>query len=181
MQLVGQGLHVIRNPSCLFLQFLHTAADFYGQLRIVLSKLLKIDSQHCKTLAYIVVQFSRNACAFLLLRLNEFPAHAGKSLLGDFVISDVDARAYVASKRAIFMKPWHPDVKHPAIVSIVSSQTAFFPKRLPLIEPPTINIMTLLVVVRMNYSGQAIQKVGFREAGEVQPRPIEISGLFVQS
>jgi hypothetical protein len=132
-------------------------------------------------LVYIVVQFSRDPGAFSLLRLDEFPAHVGKSVFGELAISDVDARAYVASKGAIFMKPWHPDVEHPAILSIVSPQTAFFPKGLTLIEPPTINIMTLLVVLGMNNFGQPILKIGLREACEVQPKLIEISGLFIQS
>jgi hypothetical protein len=33
----------------------------------------------------------------------------------------------------------------------------------------------------MNNSDQPIQKIGLREAGEVQPKLIEISSLFVQS
>ena len=61
------------------------------------------------------------------------------------------------------------NVKHPAILSIVSSQTAFFPEGLPLIEPTTINLVTFLVVVGMNRCGKTVLKISCRSAREFRP------------
>src|SRR6516164_1523839 len=47
---------------------------------------------------------------------------------------DVNARAYVASETAIFVKPWHPVVKNPAILAIIPPQPILHLEFLALIK-----------------------------------------------
>jgi hypothetical protein len=47
---------------------------------------------------------------------------------------DINARAYVASELAIFVKPWHPAVKNPAILPIMPPQPILHSEFLALIK-----------------------------------------------
>src|SRR5215472_18990309 len=126
----------------------------------IVSELFKFNGQQRESLADIVVKLSGDPGAFLFLSFDQLSGHSRHRLVRELAISNVNARTYVANKRAICMKPWHADVENPAIQPIVSSQPAFLPDRLPLIEPATISVMTLKVVVGMNDSGQSVLKIG---------------------
>jgi hypothetical protein len=57
------------------------------------------------------------------------------------------------------------------------SQTAFFPKGLPLVERLAVNLAASLLVLGMNNLGETSAKISLRAAREVQPKLIEINGL----
>src|SRR5262252_9124744 len=127
------------------------------------------------------MKFAGDPSAFLILGLNQLSIHVGKRFFGLLAIGYVHARTNVAGKGAVFMESWHANVEHPSVLAVVPSQTAFFPKRLPLVERPVVNLVASLFVLGMNNPGEASPEFSLRATREVQPKLVEISGLFVGS
>src|ERR1700747_3671252 len=76
MQIVRQGLNIVRDLSRLSSEFLHTGQDF----RRILLQLFEFERQHCEPLVDVVMKLSSNASAFLFLRFDQFLAHTQEFL-----------------------------------------------------------------------------------------------------
>jgi hypothetical protein len=150
-------------------------------MREVVRKLIHLDHQQREPLTQVVVKFSGDPSAFLVLSLNQPSIYAGKRFFGLLAIGHVHTRTNVTGKGAIFMESWYTDVEHPSILAVVPSQTAFFPKGLPPVERLAVNLTAFLVVLGMNNSDQAGLEISLRAAREVPPKLVEIGGLFVGS
>src|SRR6516164_5317762 len=150
-------------------------------MRKVVRKLIHLDHQQREPLTQVVVKFSGDPSAFLVLGLNQPSIYAGKRFFGMLAIGHVHARTDVTGKGAIFMESWHSYVEHPSILAVVPSQPAFFPEGLPLVERLAVNLPASLLVLGMNNPGETGPKIRLRAAGEVQPKLVEISGLVIRS
>src|SRR5438094_7850311 len=90
--------------GCELPYFLQSALMFGIGIRGALLKYVELDAQHCDALIDIVMKLSRDACTFLLLRIDQPAAHAGKSFLGLLTIRNVHAGAYITCERTIRVK-----------------------------------------------------------------------------
>src|SRR5215471_19216281 len=85
MQLMRKSLHIVGDFSVSLSEFLHTALN----LGRVFSKLLEFQRQHRQSLVDVVVKFSPNSGALLLLCFDQLPAHTEKFLLHLFTVGYV--------------------------------------------------------------------------------------------
>src|SRR5215472_8613843 len=104
---------------------------------------------------------SLRICLYLLtIRTNGQNATKG--------FGDVNARAYVASELAIFVKPWHPVVKNPAILPIMPTQPILHPEFLALIKRLCVGGHAPGQVFRVDSLGPPVSKLLFhRSAREI--------------
>src|SRR5215469_3829246 len=68
-------------------QFLYSFHDFMRRIRSILLELCEIDCQQSESLANVVMKFSCNPLAFLLLCLNQLSGHTRYDLFGSLEIS----------------------------------------------------------------------------------------------
>src|SRR5256885_10362749 len=80
------------------------------------------------------MEFSRSPCTFFFMSLDQPAPHAGKSVLGQLSIGDVQARADVARKIAIGVESRHTCVQDPTVLSVIATDAILHRKRLPLIK-----------------------------------------------
>src|SRR5215469_9731585 len=87
MQFARQGMQVGGYLNSPLSQSLYPFHDFIRRIRSIFLELCEIDGQQSKSLTNVVMQFSRNPLAFLLLRLNQLSGHARHNLFGSLEIS----------------------------------------------------------------------------------------------
>src|SRR5215470_3091316 len=85
MQVVRQGLNIVRNLSHLSSEFLHAGLDF----RRILLQLFEFEGQHCEPLVDVVMKLSSNASAFLFLRFDQLSTHIRECLFHLLATGDV--------------------------------------------------------------------------------------------
>src|SRR5271170_1653631 len=91
MQLVRQGLNIGRYLGGLLLYFGDVSREL-GRIGRALLELCQFNGQQRETLTDIVVKFSSDPAAFLLLCLNQFSAHARQSRIRQFAHRYVEKR-----------------------------------------------------------------------------------------
>src|ERR1700757_3958123 len=101
MQIVRQGLHIVRKLGRLISEFLHTALDF----RRILLQLFEFERQHCEPLIDVVMKLSSNASAFLFLRFDQLSGHAQEFLFQLFTAGYILRKNKNSSHRAIGISP----------------------------------------------------------------------------
>ena len=81
---------------------------------------------------------------------------------------DINARAYVASELAIFVKPWHSGVKNPAILPIMATQPILHPEFLTLVKRLCVGVSAPCQVFRVYSFRPPVSKLLFhRSAREI--------------
>src|SRR3954451_4094009 len=153
----------------------HVMAELtFGSGEIV-APLLQLDRQQRDSLINVIMKFPRDPSALLFMGLNQLAPHIGKSFLGQLAIRYVDARSYVARKRAIRIKPRHTDIEEPSVVSIVPPQTILHLESLVAVEGPLIGIEARLEILRVHHLCPTVANLRLYGATcEIQPGLIEV-------
>src|SRR5256885_16524918 len=90
------------------------------------------------------MEFSCNARAFLLLRINQSAANGGKSFLGLLALCHVDAGTYITGERTFRTKSRHPRIQDPSILSILPPQAILHFERLTPLEELIVSVQAQL-------------------------------------
>src|SRR4051812_19233342 len=126
------------------------------------------------------MKFPGDPSALLFVGLNQLAPHIGKSFVGQLAIRNVDARSYVARKRAIRVKPWHTNIEEPPVISIVPAQTILHLESLAALEGSLVGIQARLEVLRVHHLCPAVANLRIYGATcEIQPGLIEVRAQFV--
>src|SRR4051812_30357883 len=146
----------------------------------ILAPLLQLDRQQRDSLINVVMKFPGDPSAFLFVGLNQLAPHIGQSFLGQLAIRDVDARSYVARKRATRIKPRHTDIEEPPVISVVPAETILHLESLAAIEGSLIDIEARLEILRVHHLCPAVANLRIYGATcEIQPGLIEVRAQFV--
>src|ERR1700751_472510 len=105
------------------------------------------------------MKFSRNTGTFLLLRVDQPAAHAGKGLFGQLALGNIYARPDVAGKGTLRTEPRYTNIDNPSIRSVVAAEPILHPETFPAIEGTRIDIQAFLQIVGVNKVCPAVSKL----------------------
>src|SRR2546427_7604614 len=122
--------------------------------------LLDLNCQQCETLIDVVMKLFRNSGAFALLCLYQLSTNVRESLRCLFALRHVDTDPDVTSKSVIPIKPWHSNIEHPSIFSVVPSEPILHSELLATIKGLRVGVKAPLQIFAMNSLGPTISELG---------------------
>ena len=172
---MGNAVDVMTEHRDLIVQASQLRARGADGFRQRLTHKLQIQRQDRHPLAEIVVQFSRQACAFLFLRPDHPPIQVRQGRARNLQFGHVDRRTDVSGERSVRSQPRLSAVEHPSIRTVRAPQPILNPVRFAPLERGLICTDALGRVCGVDALEPAIpQFLLQRSTGELEPRDVEI-------
>src|SRR5262252_10535205 len=128
------------------------------------------------------MKFSCNPGTFFLMGFDQSAANRGQSFLGQLSIGDIQARSNIAGKTAARVESRHADIQDPAVLSIVTPESIFHRKRLPLIKRLRVGFQAALQILLVYSVRPAVSQFCLEpSAGELHPWLVEVVAQLVTS
>src|SRR5580704_11294805 len=125
MQLMRKRMKV-RRHFLGSLQYFQDPGSLLGlRFRQLFPQLSEANTEKRQALAEVIVQFPGDACAFLLLSVDQAPAQGVEGFFRCLTLRDINGGTNVAAESAVDFKPRRSIINYPAKLTVETPQPVF--------------------------------------------------------